>query len=204
MRRRDMCKIPDKFPLENTRDINQYMDGLMMREEWISKGMFAFVSWEWVRPLAGWIGERKVLEVMSGAGWLARALTGMGVSVCATDNNSWLKEHEKKWEHQVDIEELGAIEAIEKYGRQVDLLIISWPYMDEDAYNVLVKMHEVNPAALIIYIGEIGGCCASESFFEHYEYIEDEQFEQVSRKFRSWPCIHDILTLGKYKDNKVE
>ena len=59
-------------------------------------GMFAYVSWKWVNPFVRWIGKRKVLEVMAGAGYLTYALREKGVDVIATDNKSWYEKRDKK------------------------------------------------------------------------------------------------------------
>jgi len=58
------------------------------------------------------------------------------------------------------------VEKIE-YGKNVDVLIMSWPpYTDEVVVKVLRKMREVNPSCIMVYIGEKeGGCNASEEFF---------------------------------------
>lgn len=44
------------------------------RDECITLGMWAIVFHEWVKELAKWIGNRQCLEIMAGAGWLAKAL----------------------------------------------------------------------------------------------------------------------------------
>lgn len=196
-------KIPDKLPdFPNPRSPALYdpeNNHHKLRDNWINRGMFAFVSWKWVNPFSEWIGKRKVLEVMAGAGWLAKALREKGIDIIATDDHSWSKL--QKWGDVTEVKELKALEAIEKYGRKVDIMIMSWPYMDKNAYKAIKKLHEVNPQALVVYIGEgNGGCTADSNFFESFFPVADEEFEsKVANEFEAWPYIHDQMQLGKYQ-----
>ena len=175
-------------------------EAFKLREQWIKKGMYALVSWQWVKPLVEWMGDRKCLEVMAGRGWLSLALQSLGVNIIATDNYSWIRE--RHWDEPVtEVEELDSVEAVKKYGKDIDLLIISWPYMDDIAYKTIKKLHEVNPDVQIIYIGEnMGGCTADDEFFEHFREINNEEFKKVVGKFQSWWGLHDYICLGRYID----
>lgn len=200
--------IPEKHPMKKT-DLHDYWslpisDPLSMvemfqtRDEWLEKGMYAFVCWEWVLPFVNWIGKRKVLEVMAGAGWLAKALREKDIDIIATDNHSWAEK--VKWENVTSVENLNADDAILQYGKERDILIMSWPYMDHHAFDAIKTMHEENPNALIVYIGEDrGGCTANDAFFDHFEEVQNDEFKIVQRKFESWYGLHDKIVLGKYK-----
>lgn len=197
-----MYEIPNEIPkFTNRFDPASYI----ARSKYIEDGMFAFVSWKWINPFVEWINNRKCLEVMAGRGILASALRQKGVSVIATDDFSWSKlEHGeyKKWEDTVtEVENLDAVKAVEKYGKEAGILIMSWAYMDDTAYRVIKKLNEVNPDALIVYIGESqGGCTADDEFFKHFDEIEDdEKFNVVSRSFERWQGLHDYPCLGKFK-----
>lgn len=201
-------EIPDEMPKTTSEDwfspggFGDSAKEWHLREKYIEMGMFGFVSWRWVNPLAEWIGNRKCLEVMAGRGWLSYALQQKGIDVKATDNFSWHQGHLKKWKETVtDVENIDAVEAVETYGADIDFLLISWAYMDDTAYRVIEKLHEVNPDAKIIYIGEgYGGCTANNSFFDHIEEITHVKgFNKASEKFQSWWGIHDRLQLGQYR-----
>lgn len=205
----DKHAIPLVFPVEDVRIgdplyTTNLAESFTIREEWLyKKGMFAFVAKEWTTKLAAWIGERKCLEVMSGAGWLAKALREEGVDIIATDNMSWAQK--KGWDLVTDIEELDCVKAVTKYGKDIDILIISWPYMDNNAYKTIKRLHTINPDALIVYIGEgMRGCTASDAFFMHFEEVKDPEFTPVQKHYRSWPGIHDRPILGKYKTEETD
>lgn len=203
--------IPEVFPFPSKgqwdfRDFNDTMAQFKVKDEWNNRGMYAFVCWQWVYPLAKWIGKRKALEIMAGAGWLARALRDKGTEILATDDYSWIDK--RGWEPQTTIERMDATEAVEKYGPTSDLLIISWPYMDSEAFYALRKWEKAQPGAPVIYIGEPeGGCTANEEFFNHFEEIDNDwhlfpgrpSFEPVRSNYQTWWGLHDRIMLGKYK-----
>jgi hypothetical protein len=195
-------EIPATFPFKKydmwSLDMDQRLVDYNARHAWMDVGMFAFVCWEWVKPLVEWLGNRRVLEVMAGAGWLAKALREKGIDVIATDNGSWPKE--RGWTPQSEVEELDALLAIEKYADQTDILVMSWPYMDDRAFEVIKLWDKLKPGAMVIYIGESdGGCTADEQFFRHFEDVEDPTFEQVSGRYIAWWGIHDRVCLGRYQ-----
>ena len=195
-------EIPPAFPFPKrgrwSFDIDQDLREFKERDKWIDVGMFAFVSWDWVEPLVQWLKGRRVLEVMAGAGWLARALREKGIEMIATDNGSW--PNARGWALQTEVEELDAIAAIQKYAAKTDILLMSWPYMDDIAYKSIKLWEKMKPGALTIYIGEWeGGCTADDKFFKHFEPVEDYTFQQVTGKFVAWWGMHDEISIGKFK-----
>lgn len=202
--------IPETFPFPHRSKYDLWADDAMeqfkIKGQWNDRGMFAFVCPQWVDPLAKWIGERKALEVMAGAGWLARALRDKGTQLTATDDYSWIDKG--GWETQTTIERLNAVDAVEKYGRNSDVLIISWPYMDSEAFHALHEWDKARPGAPVIYIGEDeGGCTANIEFFNHFQEIDNDwhlfsgrpSFEPVRSNYRTYFGLHDRVILGKYK-----
>ncbi|UJF36609.1 response regulator [Paenibacillus hexagrammi] len=170
-----------------------------LKEYFNEQGMFAFVSERWITPFVEWIGQRKVLEVMSGAGHIAYALRERGVDIRATDDMTWAER--RGWDLLTKVERWDAVAAVDEFGPDVDIVLMSWPYMDDTAFNVLERLHKVNPLALVVYIGEWGGCTADESFFKHFGEIEDdEKFNEAARKYQHWAGLHDRLYLGRYRE----
>lgn len=173
-----------------------------LREAYIETGMFGFVSWKWVNPFVEWLNGRKCLELMAGRGWLSYALSLKDINIIATDNFSWHKYHTKWNDTLVDIEKIDALKAVEKYGSQVDVVIISWPYKGNETFNSLKKLNLLNPDALFVFIGEPNPyVCADEEFLNNFELINDDQFKVVQRNFQSWEGFKDQIYLGKYKNN---
>lgn len=175
-------KIPDAWPEEIS------IKPLNVRDEVISYCGYCLLSYDWLKPLANWIGSRSCLEIMCGSGALSKGLQDFGVKIRATDDHSWMKDHATSWfvDAWTDIEQLDAVGAIEKYGKNTDLVICSWPYRSEDCYQALLKMRKANPGCFMIYIGEwIGGGTASDSFFAEADCVEDASFQQAVQQFKS-------------------
>ena len=197
-------QIPDaypeaelQFPFFQGRSLNE--GSLYFREEINRLCGFCFLSYNWIRPLATWIGDRQCLEIMCGSGALSFALRSCGTSIIATDDHSWEKNYpdwfQAPW---TEIEKLDCLQAIEKYGRQTDLLLCSWPYRDDSCYQALLKMREVNPSMKMIYIGEPAGqATASDHFFDAMEEVDDDSFYQAVASFLPAYTIHDAPMLIK-------
>jgi hypothetical protein len=150
-------------------------------------GMWAIVDKVWTKALAHWIGNRKVLEIMSGAGWLAKALKEYGVNIVATDNFSWQARDTVVY----PVEDLEAAEAVKKY-IDADVLLVSWPsYKSRTIAGACNVWGCERP---IIYIGELqGGCTASDSFFKFFEETEPNDIP-----LRSWYGMHDTILIGHW------
>ncbi len=169
-----MVIIPKKPPSEL-----KAIDTLFSRYEYIKRAGFTYLAWNWIKPLAKFLDGKICLEVMAGSGALSYALKNQGAHIITTDSMEW---HEYECEYSywksnlyTYMEKLDALEAIEKYGKQIDILIMSWPYMDNTAYQVIKKLNEVNSNALVLYIGEdYYGCTADDEFFDYFKVIEND------------------------------
>lgn len=221
--------IPDEIPIKPTSvfdpgyNLHNFIRGFRLRDYYINEGMYAFVSWKWVKPFVKWIGNRKCLEVMAGRGILAYALRQMGVNLITTDDLSWAEKansrkkeepegemlvgvNHSKWIHPVtEVEKLDAVEAVRRYGKEIDIMIMSWPpYMDNTAFQVIFELNKINPQALVVFIGENGGCTADRIFSLHFDIINDDvDFNEAARAYEQWDNIHDGLYLGRYTDKPL-
>ena len=206
-------EIPSEMPKYTPNSIFESLDlsGLeketRLRHEYQEIGMYGFVSWKWVNPLSEWIKSKRCLEVMSGRGWLSFALQKRGVKIKATDNFSWSEGRKHvNWEAPLTtVEKIDAIEAVKIHGKSVDVLFMSWPYMDNLAYQVIKTLYEINKKAVVIYIGERrGGCTADEEFFNHFDLINDSEFDKAASNYQSWFGIRDNIFLGRYSPNEIK
>lgn len=159
---------------------------------------FSLVSMDWLRILKEKvIKDSKCLEIMAGSGMISKGLRDLGTDIIATDNYSWRGGKSKFFENTwTDVINLNADDAIVKYGKDVDFIIMSWPYMNEDAYNALILMRKMNPNCIMIYIGEdYGGCTADDKFFETLEPVEslNDVGDMISSCYKRWCGIHDFL-----------
>jgi len=194
--------LSDYAPIEEMVDYNSFerpndlLSSFRAREECTKRGMWAVVDKHWTKELAKWIGNRKCLEVMAGAGWLAKALDFYKVDIIATDDHLWKNGRHKEMKVVYPVEELDGLEAVKKYSDR-DILIVSWPPYNEKAIcSICDKWGNGKP---IVYIGEdYEGCCATDLFFKNFKRSE----EQPNIKIPQWWGLHDYLTIGYW--NKVK
>lgn len=192
--------IPESYPEFLIRGI----DERIFRMVFLSKMGFSLVSRDWIRLLAEFIGRGKVLEVMSGCGSLAYALHNEGVNIIATDNFSW-KEPLGTWNetknYWCNIENIDAVEAVRKYGSQVDYILMAWPYLTQCtayyAISAMVEMNEnFNHKCKMIYIGEdVDGQTTDYQFLDMANPFPLETYCYESG-------IKEILVNDKYKNWK--
>lgn len=161
------------------------------------------INMEMVDKLAEALDDKKCLEVMSGNGLLSRCLQDRNVDIIATDKsmpieNSYLP---LRTEQFTDIRQMDALDAIREYGKDIDILVMSWPpYGDDIAYRCVETLHEVNPEAEILYIGELwGGCNADDAFFNATMRAPmDEKMYEVSELYTPYYGLHDDISILKY------
>lgn len=193
-------KIKELLELANKQELIDDIKGNIRvfeeRDIFIKAAGFALITKNFVKALSEWIGGRSVLEIMAGTGYISKSLKDEGVNVVAVTDikeSSW--GFKREW---TEVEKLSANEAIMKYNN-VDIIICSWAYMDNNMYEALLTMRECNPNAIILYIGEdYGGCTANYNFFENLISVEDDAFEEnVIPLYRQWYGMHDEPRLVK-------
>lgn len=191
-----------EIPLFYSQSFLNSFNVFLIRELIIQKQGFALISKDWVKSLANWLKGKRVLEVMSGFGALAYALREEGVDLIATDNFSWSENNKRyKWEEDfcwTHIHKIDAIEAVKKYGNDIDVVLICWPYMDDTAYRVLQTIRKINPNLVLIYIGEdMGGRTADDNFHENIIQIDDPIFHDINLIYPRWRGVYDFIGLYK-------
>lgn len=165
------------------------------REVCVSHGMWPIVTRALASALANWIDDRYVLEIMSGPGWLARALADEGVSITATDlfSDEWNARHDvSKLLHPVS--KMDCRGAVANHGTDADVLLVSWPPYSEKVICEACDLWGIEKP--IIYIGEgHGGCNATDEFFDDFH---ENAGYNYSIPLMSWPGIHDHVFVGKW------
>lgn len=142
----------------------------MYRGIYTVKVGFSMVTKKFIRTLnEKVIKNSKCLEIMCGNGFISKALREEGVEIIATDNYCI----DYGFSNKVDgIIEMDCLDAISKYGKEVDFIICSWiPYGSDIGYKALKLMNEINPNCKMISIKEYAAC-AEDSFFEHSDTIQ--------------------------------
>lgn len=159
------------------------------RSECTRRGLWMVIAQDWTKNLAQWIGSRKVIEVMAGGGWLAKALAEQGIDIVATDDYTWDDRH-KQMKRLYPVRKMTATRAAHLPG---DILLVSWPPYGDKAICRACKVWGSNRP--ILYLGEDkGGCNAPDLFFQNFQPIEHPDFGLVS-----WDGIHDEIQIGYWR-----
>lgn len=194
--------IPDSYPESFLSRYDPRIDNFGLRDIVIDHMGYALIANDWIVPLSKWIDGRSCLEVMSGSGALAYALREQNVKIIATDSFSADDNFSYYWKDDgmmwAEVENIDALGAVKKYGKRTDLIIISWPFMDNTATEVLEEMRSTNPDCMMIYIGEEkGGCTANSRFFNLTNPVENEEFANAVSKYKRWNGLNDFPKLLK-------
>lgn len=165
------------------------------------EGMYAMLTHEFCAALTKWLDGRTILDPFAGRGWLGLGVSAHGGNVICSDDDSWNIIQKKQAVHTVDV--IDAVASVKKYGKSADVLAILWaPNNNTIDYEVAKAMHEVNPNAIILYIGEdYGGCTSSNEFFHVAEPVKDPSFDVVAGLYYNVDGIHDEAVLYKYNPN---
>lgn len=133
---------------------------------------------DFLNELAGYLKGKKVLEIFAGNGLLARHLEDREVDIKATSMFSGHDGHEFGLHTAVD--QMDARKAIQVYGSESDVLLVSWPVADNSLLRALEFWDSKKP---IVYIGEapnpdLPGMaflpgCASDEFFESITWVNE-------------------------------
>lgn len=170
-----------------------------IREKFISNGMYALITTDFLDALAYVLKDKHVLEIMSGRGYLSRGLADRNITIHTVDDMSWRDQLGWPNKSYIKTEKLDAIKSVAKYGKYVDVIIMSWcPYQSTIDNEVLEMMREVNPNCTLLVISEgSGGCIGSDLFHSNANTVFPEVSIFLNKYFESWDGIHDRVIMVK-------
>lgn len=138
----------------------------------IDRGFVAYGKFtpDFVDDLAASMSGQRVLEIFGGNGLLASLLSARGVDIVSTSLFTSHDGHESGFAHPVI--EMEAVEAVQTYGDEADILLMSWPTVTEATTKAVLEWGSERP---VVFIGEITrpdlgrtglGGCATDAFFK--------------------------------------
>lgn len=193
--------IPNRFAIFNVKDhFNNFEVQSSIRHVYVERFGFCLINEGMLNDIAEYLNGKKVLEIGSGNGFLAKCLQDKGIDVFPTDDLSWESKGESMYsmgwkdKHYTEIEKLDYHAALKKYIDDVDAALLSWPvYGDRLAYNVLkVCLSHDKP---LIYIGEQEMGCTADDYF--FDYIDNPElsFEPLTRMYIPFYGMYDDVYL---------
>ena len=193
-------RIKDIFSLENSKlpTANEWAAFLKAqprfscdaRYEYVDH-VFPILSECFIKKFVDYLSSYgKVMEVMAGEGWVSHWLNKYGCDniISVTDNKSW-KGNGGSFNYLPIVEKKDATEAVKEI--EADVVIMSWPYMDDTALRV---WEALRPGTRLVYIGEgFGGCTANDEFFTttSASHNKEESIELCKDTWLTFDMIHD-------------
>lgn len=161
-------------------------------------GMWAYTSALFVTDLAKFVGNRAVLEVMAGNGYISKGLRDAHKTVYATDSQAWTSENETGRHPLTSIEPLAAVAAWEKYQDEVGVVVMSWsPDGLPLDWELLQAIRAANKDVDFVVIGEPHGATGSEDFWNHAELLENKDTRALNHHFTPIDLVKDHVYLVK-------
>lgn len=162
-------------------------------------GMWSYTNTAFISALSEFLNNAPVLEVMAGNGYLSKGLREKRPAqvIYTTDSQAWIKENETGKHPVTDIEKLDAIEAVQKYGNQVDYVIMSWaPDKGDSDWQLLQFIRQHYPQLKLLVIGEKNGATNSKTFWQEAR-LSQTGLEKVNANLKSFDLIDEQVYLVK-------
>lgn len=152
---------------------------------------FPVITQEVLEEMIEYFRGKRILEVAAGSGYISSLLQNEGIDIKPTDTFDWAngKGFYTAWKEMfTEVEKLDGLKAIDKYGDEYKVVLLSWPMYDNPfGYNVLRKCLEKD--LTLVYIGEDEtGCTANDDFFT----LRDKCATKcIIHSYRPFPTIYD-------------
>ncbi|CAJ1229734.1 hypothetical protein LZY01_21440 [Levilactobacillus zymae] len=161
-------------------------------------GMWAYTPRPFISDLADFVGDRAVLEVMAGNGYISKGLRDAHKTVYATDSQAWTAENETGRHPVTTIEALSAVDAFQKYHDQVGVVVMSWsPDGLPLDWELLQAIRQSHATVDFVVLGEPHGATGSTKFWDNAEFIENAASRQLNRHYTAIDLIKDHVYLVK-------
>lgn len=162
-------------------------------------GMFSLITTDYLDRLSFFLKGKKVLELCGGRGYLSKGLFDSGVNIKCTDDKSWHKREGWTNRNYIETENLDAIEALNKYVEDVDIVLVSWiPFSSKLDQLILKRIRESKRKPLFLVIGEsYGGCTGSDAFHSQIKKVHEDISKKINEVKDNWDGIHDHVMICK-------
>lgn len=132
--------------------------------------MYGYVSTPFIQDLSTYLAGEPVLELMAGHGYLSAGLRACNPTqtIIATDSQLWREQPNITLDQQVTaVENMTGIAALEKYGQEVAVIIMSWaPDTSTADWELLQVIRKNYSAKKLLVIGEYQGATNSKVFWQ--------------------------------------
>lgn len=164
-------------------------------------GMWSYVNAPFAKALSTYLNGAPVLEIMAGNGYISKGLRNNNHNqvIHTTDSQAWIKENETGKHPVTTIEKLDALSAVQKYGDQVEYVIMSWaPDKQETDWEVLQLLRNNYPDIKFLVIGEKNGATDSKKFWQEATLSQGPELQKVNEQLHSFDLIDEQIYLVKW------
>ncbi|MFD1672209.1 SAM-dependent methyltransferase [Agrilactobacillus yilanensis] len=159
-------------------------------------GIWALLNQTFLKRWVQVFPKLNYLEIMAGNGLFSYGLTQLGQSSIATDDLSWGKSSPTARDFWLPVQSLNAIEAIKRYGGQVDAVVMIWS-QDKNPidYQVLKTFRQVMPTKYFFVIGEKFGATNSQQFWQQAHFLDSKALARLNKLYPRFDLIQDQVYL---------
>ncbi|MCP3965617.1 MAG: hypothetical protein GY718_04575 [Lentisphaerae bacterium] len=189
---RDLDRLPTKDHIVSLGvggwNITNFLDQNKIRRVY-TENSFVILNHDFlvsVRDVCDNLHFDNIAELNSGVGWFTWWARKYDIPIQDCVDNMTCPFYRGKY-----MDHVRRCNSVRFVGRSQDvqLFILSWPYVDNIAFRVWKKMI---PGQYLLYIGEhYGGCTANEDFFDSVSGCEIEDQWGLTKNFLSFDGIHD-------------
>ena len=189
---------------EADRDYTYIVDRSQLRTNYIKAYGFCFLSADFFFSLKEFIGERTLIDLMCGSGYISHAFQQHNVKTIQVDNKSWKSnfwwEENNRKHHDLIISNSVAYLRSNPPPKET-VILVSWPSMSNLMFAIARTLRRQGFQGDLLYIGEDAyGCTADTRFFSSF------QLEELSFQPLQWSGMHDrihkVNVLGKKPEDK--
>lgn len=193
-------EIPEGDEIDDFNKGDSNTVGFTMHQSGMSSGYYAKITKRFARGFKDYAGDDAVvMDPLAGRGFLAKALQEQGLKVIASDDFSWAEEGRDESTRTQGVENMKAMDAVEKNAKKATHMVVSWAPIGFDEAALMDKAREVNPNIKIVHIGEGlgGGCTGNEELYRRYRYGQEIE------GYQSYGMVHDsaheLIPLSQYE-----
>lgn len=132
--------------------------------------MYGYVSTPFIQDLSTYLAGKPVLELMAGHGYLSAGLRSLNPDqvIIATDSQLWREQPDITLDQPVTaVGNMTGIAALEKYGQEVAVIIMSWaPDTSTADWELLQVIRKNYSVKKMLVIGEYQGATNSKVFWQ--------------------------------------
>ncbi|MFC6323256.1 hypothetical protein [Companilactobacillus baiquanensis] len=157
-------------------------------------GYWATITSDLMKTWSELYPNKIYLELMAGNGYISKGFMDNGIKSICTDDLSWSKQSQTGLNTLVNVENLDAIAALNKYSQSVDAVVLAWsPDREEIDYDILQLVRQFDLELFVI--GEKNGATNSRKFWESAQVLDSPEVEKLNELYKQYDLVSDKIYL---------